>query len=216
MTNETPKKRERRTFNKTSIHYVDNEKLYEEMVKYVDSYNAAKEADEEPPRFNAYIGECIFKIATRLSTSANFKNYSYRDEMILDGIEDCSKYLQNFNYIDYKSPFTYFTTICYWAFVRRIKAEHKEQYLKWKLTVNSYTFNTLVEQGLEGGHFTSQMVDDYSNDISPAMVDRFESTKKDKEKKTKKKGLELFIGEDDDKQDEQGASDCSTDGGDST
>ena len=41
--------------------------------------------------------ECIYKIATRLSTRPNFINYTYRDEMICDAIENCIQYIGNFN-----------------------------------------------------------------------------------------------------------------------
>ena len=70
-----------------SIHYVDNKKLYAEMVIYLDAVKEAEESDSGRPRVPEYIGECLLKISTRLSTKPNFINYTYRDEMISDGIE---------------------------------------------------------------------------------------------------------------------------------
>ena len=57
----------------------------------------AKANDTELPKMSEYIGECIYKIATRLSTRPNFINYTYRDEMICDAIENCIQYIGNFN-----------------------------------------------------------------------------------------------------------------------
>ena len=81
---------------------------------------------EEPPRVTEYIGECIYKIATRLSTKPNFINYSYRDEMICDGIENCLQYLNNFNPEKSQNAFAYITQIIYYAFLRRIQKEKKQ------------------------------------------------------------------------------------------
>ena len=75
---------------KRSEHYVDNKLLYEEMKNYLDAVKEAEESDSELPRIPEYIGECLLKISTRLSTKPNFINYTYRDEMISDGIENLS------------------------------------------------------------------------------------------------------------------------------
>ena len=63
------------------------------------------------------------KISTRLSTKPNFINYTYRDEMISDGIENCVNYIGNFNPEKSTNPFAYFTQIIYYAFLRRIQRE---------------------------------------------------------------------------------------------
>jgi hypothetical protein len=47
-------------------HYVDNKRLYAEMVLYTQKYNEAIAAGLEPPRANDYIGKCIWLIANRL------------------------------------------------------------------------------------------------------------------------------------------------------
>lgn len=179
---------------KNSVHYVDNKKLYTEMVIFTNAYNKAKENDEELPVIPPYIGSCIMKIANKLANRPNFIGYSYRDEMISDGVENCVQYLHNFNPEKSNNPFAYFTQIIWFAFLRRINKEQKQQYIKQKATVNSYMFNTLVEQGTEIKHFNSQAVEMFNNDMSPELMAKFEPPKK--EKKTKKKGLENFVGED--------------------
>ena len=65
----------------------------------------------------------VFKIANGLSYRPNFINYTYRQEMISDGIENCLQYIHNFDPEKSKNPFAYFTQIIYYAFIRRIQKE---------------------------------------------------------------------------------------------
>ena len=99
--------------------------------------NKAIKDGKEPPRVSEYIGECIYKIATRLSTKPNFINYSYRDEMICDGIENCLQYINNFNPEKSQNAFAYITQIIYYAFLRRIQKEKKQAAIKHKAIMNS-------------------------------------------------------------------------------
>ena len=78
--------------------------------------------DSKPPVTN-YIGECFLKIANGLSYRPNFINYTYRSEMVSDGIENCLQYIHNFDPEKSKNPFAYFTQIIYYAFLRRIQKE---------------------------------------------------------------------------------------------
>ena len=78
-----------------SEHYVDNKRLYAEMVEYLNGVKEAEESDSIPPRIPEYIGECLLKISTRLSTKPNFITYTYRDEIISDAIENSINYIVN-------------------------------------------------------------------------------------------------------------------------
>ena len=133
--------------SKTSskIHYVDNKKLNEAMIAFVDKCKVAEECGEPRPKIPEYIGECVYKIATRLATNRNFSSYTYKDEMIADGIEVCIRYMHNFNPEKSKNPFAYFTQIIYFAFLQRIQKEKKQAYIKAKSFENSAIMNTLVD-----------------------------------------------------------------------
>ena len=113
-------------------NYVDNEKLYDAMVEHIDAYNAAIEAGEETPGVSNYIGEVIYLIAENLAKKPNFSGYSFIDEMKSDAQETCLMYLHNFDYEKYSNPFSYFTQIMFFAFIRRIQKEEKQQYIKYK------------------------------------------------------------------------------------
>jgi hypothetical protein len=126
-----------KTEKKKPEHYVNNKDFTAAVAEYVAEINKAKEADKTPPRMSEYIGECVYKIATRLSTRPNFINYTYRDEMICDAIENCIQYLGNFNIEKSSNAFAYVTQICYYAFLRRIQKEKKQVFIKQKSIMES-------------------------------------------------------------------------------
>ena len=180
-----------------SEHYVDNKKLYAEMVEYLEAVKEAEESDSEKPRVPEYIGECLLKISTRLSTKPNFINYTYRDEMISDGIENCINYIGNFNPEKSSNPFAYFTQIIYYAFLRRIQREKKQLYIKHKSLERSVIFDELAttdgnkEQGDQGAYINLDTP--YMNDF----VANFEAKEEEKKQaRKKKKGLENFVEDD--------------------
>ena len=118
------------------VHYVDNKEFLEATIEFKEICNDAKEKEIERPPVSNYIGECFLKIATHLSYKPNFINYTYREDMISDGIENCLQYVENFNPEKSKNPFAYFTQIIYYAFLRRIAKEKKQTHVKNKMIEN--------------------------------------------------------------------------------
>jgi hypothetical protein len=177
-------------------NYVNNAKLYEEMVKYRELRVQAEQQNLPKPQVSNYVGECILLIANRLSLKPNFVNYSYREEMICDGIENCLMYLDNFNPDKTSNPFAYFTQIIYYAFIRRIQKEKKQQYIKHKALENSIVFNELSEAHDfdDMDSFVSTL--NIDNDTRTEFVNNFENNLSKKRKKPKK-GIEKFIKDDD-------------------
>jgi len=68
-------------------HYVNNKDFLAAMTAYRNSVLEAKKAGKQKPPVTDYIGECFLKIANHLSYRPNFINYTFRDDMISDGIE---------------------------------------------------------------------------------------------------------------------------------
>lgn len=183
---------------RSANNYVDNKKLYTEMVVYLNRLNEAKASgvpEKEWPRVPDYIGKAIFMIANRLATRPNFIGYTYREEMVGDGIENCLMYLHNFNPDKSKNPFAYFTQIIWYAFIRRIQKEQKQTYIKHKSLVNSSIMNNLVEMAPDDASHFSAVYVHMDTDKSRELVDKFEKTNKIKKKQPK--GVEKFIGEED-------------------
>ena len=130
---------------KKSVHYIDNKEFHQAMIEWKELCKEAEEAGEEKPPVTNYIGECFLKIANGLSYRPNFINYTYRSEMVSDGIENCLQYIHNFDPEKSKNPFAYFTQIIYYAFLRRIQKEKKQTHIKNKIIEkqNYETFTTL-------------------------------------------------------------------------
>lgn len=126
----TPKK-------KKPVHYVNNPDLLIALSKYTAEYKKAKETGSEIPKISEYIGECILLIATKLSNSPNFCSYSYKEDMVADGIENCLSYIHNFNPEKSSNAFAYITQICWFAAIRRIAKEKKQKLIKSEMIKNS-------------------------------------------------------------------------------
>lgn len=113
-------------------HYINNRTLYEVMKKFHSECSEAKKHNTNDPRIPNYVGESLMRIASKLANKPNFCNYSYKDEMICDGIENCIMHIKNFDPEKSQNPFAYFTQIINNAFIRRIKKEKKQHYIKVK------------------------------------------------------------------------------------
>ncbi|MBO06481.1 MAG: sigma factor for late transcription [Parcubacteria group bacterium] len=122
---------------KKSIHYVNNKEFLAAVIERKELIKEAESVGDPPPQISNYLGECILKIANHLSFRPNFINYTYREEMISDGIENCLQYIDRFDPEKSSNPFAYFTQIIYYAFVRRILKEKKQQKIKEKLLKES-------------------------------------------------------------------------------
>jgi len=114
--------------------------------------------NEEKPLVPNYIGECFVKIANHLAYKSNFINYTYRDEMILDAIENCITYIDNFDPTKSSNPFAYFTQISYYAFVRRIIREKKHQDTK-----NRYIKNLNIHEIIKQEQDETEYVNEFIN-----------------------------------------------------
>ena len=134
------------TDNKKKIHYVNNKEFLQAIVERKQLLKDAEESGDPKPQISNYLGECILKIANHLSYRPNFINYTYRDEMISDGIENSLQYIDNFDPEKSKNPFAYFTQIIYFAFVRRITKEKKQQKIKDKMLKRSNISDMIAVQ----------------------------------------------------------------------
>ena len=155
----------------------------------------ATENSKERPRVPEYIGTCLFKIATHLARKPNFANYTFKEDMISDGIENCLLYIDNFNPDIYSNPFAYFTQIIYFAFLRRIQKEKKHMYIRYKSMQNEI-INVLVDNAGEefvSSHMSGMINDAYSDKFIKEFIDAFETNKKNKAPISKKKAAKGVI-----------------------
>lgn len=174
-------------------NYVDNKKFLGAMIEFRDSVKQAEDNDQQRPQVPFYIAECIMKIATHLSYKPNFVNYTFREEMISDGIENSLQYIDNFDPAKSQNPFAYFTQIIYYAFLRRIQKEKKYLYTKYKASEHVNVLGETADRqeadagkdfndGIKYGEWTEEYMSDF--------IKTFEENKRRKKKKVRRTIIE--------------------------
>lgn len=151
---------------KQSIHYVNNAEFSQAVVDYVTVVNEAKDNNKQIPKVPDYVAQCFLRIAEGLSHKSNFIRYTYREEMVMDGVENCLKAIENYNIeaatrTGKPNAFAYFTQITWYAFLRRIAKEKKQQEVKLKY---------LTQSGIEN-FIDNDLGDDMSQQVAGAFVD---------------------------------------------
>ena len=192
---------------KDKPHYVNNRQFSYAVVDYVNSVLLAESENREVPKVTNYIAECFLKIAEGLSHKSNFIRYTYREEMVMDAVENCLRAIHNYNIeaatrTGLPNAFAYFTQICYYAFLRRIAKEKKQQDVKFKYIETAGIEDFIHYDASMAGdmHEVERMfVDELRDRIDKirnvdSRVKDFAKIEKDREKEMKKKGLELFMG----------------------
>ena len=148
--------------------------------------NKAKRSKDKMPPVTDYIGMCFFKIAEHLSHRPNFINYPFREDMISDGVENCLQYAHNFDSKKSKNPFSYFTQIIYYAFLRRIEKEKKQAYIKYRCLEENNIDSKFVEWLKENGEaatFSEFLQKNFS--LTETDLEKMEKLAKKKKKKKK-------------------------------
>ena len=168
---------------KDKPHYVNNAQFSQAVVDYCTTVQEAKESGKGQPIIPDYIATCFLKICEGLSHKANFVRYTYREEMVMDAVENCLKAIQNYNIeaatrTGKPNAFAYFTQISWFAFLRRIEKEKKQQDIKMKY---------MEQSGIEN-FLDQELGDAQSRQVAAAFVDqlRFRIDEiKDKDKEWK-------------------------------
>lgn len=189
------------------LHYIDNKEFFKAMCEWKVLVVEANSLGEPRPPISSYIGVCFMKIAEHLSFKTNFTNYPYKEEMVGDAIENCIMYAHNFDPEKSKNPFSYFTQITYYAFLRRIEKEKKQSYIKFKLLERQD--DVIIQQWYKTNYF--EKTENNDMDVEDAMKDAFQINENEikkfepkKKKKTKKKTgkLDQFMDKKDNDTDE--------------
>ena len=146
---------------RASIHYVNNAEFSQAVVDYVTTVQEAKKNEQQQlPIVPDYIATCFLRIAEGLSHKSNFIRYTYREEMVMDAVENCLKAIENYNLeaatrTGKPNAFAYFTQITWYAFLRRIAKEKKQQDIKLKYLTKSGIENFMVNE--HGDDMTQQV-----------------------------------------------------------
>jgi len=165
--------------------YLNNKEFYKLLIDYRKVCDEAAAAGEDIPRIPEDIGKAFYLIATNTANRGNFIGYTYKDEMISDGIENCLLYIDNFNPEKSSNPFAYFTQIIYYAFIRRIQKEKKQTYVKYKSLENQELIDEIM-QGPNGTPVKNNFMEFIQSNMDDFLSD-FEETQRKKKEKAKEK-----------------------------
>ena len=164
-----------------NVHYVNNQEFSQAVVNYVGTVKEAKDTGKPIPVVTDYVATCFLRIAENLSHKSNFIRYTYREEMVMDAVENCLKAVENYDInastrTGKPNAFAYFTQIIWYAFLRRITKEKKQQDIKEKY---------LSQSGVEAFLAAEQ------GDMSTQVVTHFVDTLKDRIDKVKTHDADL-------------------------
>jgi len=171
---------------KKNPHYVNNKDFLEAMVEFRKQVQKSEAEGKSRPIVPIYIADCIMKIATHLSYKPNFVNYTFREEMVCDGIENCLQYIDNFDSDKSNNPFAYFTQIVYFAFLRRIQKEKKYLYTKFKASENANIFgetSEVQEHDKQVDYNDDIKYNEWTQEYMSEFIENFEETKRKKKKR---------------------------------
>ena len=162
-------------------YYLDKEEMRNALREHRDACNKAEAEGKELPRVSEYLGACFLRIANGLAMTHKFRRYSYVEDMVDNAVFVCLKNIRSCDPDKISdrtgkpiSPLSYFTQVCYYEFLTKIKSEKKYSSLKWKLLLqsdlDSYTRNPDDADDFRLG------LDDFIRTLGPQPV--FEEKKK--------------------------------------
>ena len=184
------------------MDYINNKDFYAALVERREKLSKLKEGEELP--LSDYIGNCIYQLCNRIGFMPSYINYSFKQEMIGDALENCIRVIDKFDpdketkspdgkFSNKKNPFGYFTQIAIWAFWRRIDKEKEQAAVRAMLIrelprEDMYDFD---EESKTHYNFADKIADQYYFDL-----DSYEKKLDKKKPKIKSKtSLELFMEE---------------------
>ena len=170
-------------------HYVNNREFTLALDDYSRACKVAEKDGKEKPRMSNYLGECIMKMSNRLANSPRFNGYSFKEEMIHNGILAAIKYAHRFDGDRFDNGFAYVTQILFSHFIITIKNEKKKYETNLKLIQEA-------EVGVMGNAEFSSVASEHARSIADQKLQDLEQNKmeKDENGKTNKRGFHLRSG----------------------
>lgn len=104
--------------------YLSNKEMYSEVIEC-----------QTTGKISEKLGRMFMILARRYATKPNFSGYSYKDEMISNGVMSCCAALHKFDpdRSDTPNPFSYYTSIIHNSFIQTLNKEKKQQEIRDEL-----------------------------------------------------------------------------------
>jgi len=116
-----------------SNHYLDKKEFSKKVIEYTKLYQQRTKEGHPPPQITHYLGKSILDLCINLGDRYNFARYTYKDEMVMDAVENCVRVLGKAKFNEFAetssgtvNAFGYFSRIAFRAMVRRLQKENKE------------------------------------------------------------------------------------------
>lgn len=170
-------------------HYVNNREFTLALDKYSRMCRDAEKENKPLPQMNNYLGASIMKMANRLAGSPRFRGYSYRDEMVSNGMLAAVKYAHKFDGDRFDNGFAYVTQILFSHFIITIKNEKKKYETNLKLIQEA-------QLGTFGNDEYADIQDDHARSIADQKLHEIHDNKleRDENGKTGQRGFHLKSG----------------------
>jgi len=156
-------------------HYVNNIEFTLALDEYSQACKKALAKGDERPVMSRYLGECVYKMANRLSLTPRFKGYMYRDEMVQNAILGAMKYMYRFDGTRFDNGFAYVTQILFSHMIQTIKNEKKKYELNLRL-IQEAEVSVMGDQEFEG------IADTHARAIADQKLEELQSQKVEKGK----------------------------------
>lgn len=181
-------------------NYVNNKELLQHLIDY-----KTRKAKDSSAQIDDYIATAIMRIAERYASRPNFAGYTYRSDMVADAIENVIRYIDNFDPKKSSNPFAYITQICHYAFLRRIRDEKTQTYIRFK-SIQKYFFEDKladvqdIDHSEEGIDFAlndplydnmREFIDDFEADVAENKRKSREYNERVNRRKQKKAAIEF-------------------------
>ena len=143
-------------------HYVNNKDFSNAVVAHCIEVIECTANKTPIPIVPNYIASCFLKISEGLSHRANFIRYTYREEMVMDAVENCLRAITRFDpeaatRSGNLNAFAYFTQIAWYAFLRRIQNEKRQQDIKIKFMSEASIESFLLDGDYDDNGESAQM-----------------------------------------------------------
>jgi hypothetical protein len=134
--------------NKAS-YYLDPKAFSNDIRDYNLMCKDRQEKGLTTPKIPDTIGLQLLTLSTNMAKRREFSGYTYKEDMIQEGVISCLKCIKNFDHTLGYSAFSYFSQVVYFRFVQIIKKENKQSMIKGKILEN-YHFDDFILDGENG------------------------------------------------------------------
>lgn len=174
------------SYVKKGNHYIDKHAFHEEMVAFkTDPKNIERVENGERPIVPESIAKKIMLLCEKHTYNYKFGDrFPFRDEMMLDAVETCIRYIWNYDHVKYDNPFGYFNRIAAQDFIKRIKKEKRMFEKKVLYVQNLGVMGDMLTNDMSGDDTTDQnQINELRENIQKFYDYEVKETPKKKDKK---------------------------------